>query len=536
MASRILLVPDKTDLQLSAGEADTVRLSITNAGPVVDAFELTISSIDPSWYTLTPTSLSLFPQDEAEATLVLHPPAGAAILAGSYAFEVVATSHDAPTEQSRVSISLTLAAVSELTIDIEPQRIIARKGLFTLTLNNEGNIERKVVLRPSDPEERLSFVFGEAEATSISKAPRPRLDNTEPTRVITTPDAPTVANDVSIGRSVGEQAPLASRLPADYTPPNSDAAQGYLEMSIPPSTQVQIPVTVTPAKRVWFGPELSLRFEIAATPPGVEWEAYQAKRVAGELVYTPIFSWWSKLPVILRRALMIAFPLLLLALLLFLLLRPTNQPTLPQVDAQATQTAIAQVNVSATLTALAQAGNNGGGGGTPTAVGSGGPGGTPTSALGPMRIIKFDWATAADGSLAATWEVTNAVTVTLNDKIEPLIGTEPVDTSSDRSLTLVADNGKQTVSRSLGVLLLKPPEITTFAANPPEITTGTGTVLSWETQHATDLTLDGNPVDGPKGSVSLQPTQTQQHTLVAKNDFGQVQSTTTITVTVPPTP
>jgi hypothetical protein len=153
-----------------------------------------------------------------------------------------------------------------------------------------------------------------------------------------------------------------------------------------------------------------------------------------------------------------------------------------------------------------------------------------------MRIMKFDWATTGDGSLAATWEVTNALTVTLNDKVEPLIGTAPVDTSSDRSLTLLADNGKQTVSRSLGVLLLKPPEITKFAADPPETTAGTGTVLSWETQHATDLTLDGNRVNGPKGSVSLLPTQTQQHMLIAKNDFGQVQSSMTITVTVPPTP
>src|SRR6266566_197869 len=185
MASRILLAPDKTELELSAGESDTVHLAITNAGPIVDAFELNVVNIDPSWYTLTPTSISLFPQDEAEATLELHPPPGATILAGTYTFEVVATSHDAPTEQSRVSFTLSLAAVGDLTMDIEPQRIIARKGVFTLTLSNEGNTERKVVLRPTDPEERLSFTFGEAQATPIAKKPRPRLDDTAPTAVIT---------------------------------------------------------------------------------------------------------------------------------------------------------------------------------------------------------------------------------------------------------------------------------------------------------------------------------------------------------------
>src|SRR5205823_142906 len=162
-----------------------------------------------------------FPQDEADASLALHPPPQAAILAGMYTFEVVATSHDTPTEQSRVPLSLSLAAVGDLLMDIEPQRIISRKGVFTLTLNNEGNSERQVVLRPTDPEERLSFVFGEAQAISISKKPTPHLDDTAPTTIMTSHDAPTVAMDVAVGRAVGEQTSLASRLPTEYTAPNS---------------------------------------------------------------------------------------------------------------------------------------------------------------------------------------------------------------------------------------------------------------------------------------------------------------------------
>src|SRR5205823_2938024 len=158
---------------------------------------------------------------------------------------------------------------------------ISRKGVFTLTLNNEGNSERQDVLRPTDPEERLSFVFGEAQAIPVSKKPALPPDDTSPTTIMTSPDAPTVAMDVAVGRAVGEQPSLASRLPTEYTAPNSDAAQGFLEMTIPAATRVEIPMTVTPTKRIWFGNEMSLRFEVAATPPGVEWEAYQAKRVAG---------------------------------------------------------------------------------------------------------------------------------------------------------------------------------------------------------------------------------------------------------------
>jgi hypothetical protein len=154
--------------------------------------------------------------------------------------------------------------------------------------------------------------------------------------------------------------------------------------------------------------------------------------------------------------------------------------------------------------------------------------------LGPLRILKFDWATQNDGVLAVTWEVTNALTVTLNSEIVPLLGTRPVDSSSDRAMTLTATNGKDTASRSLGVLLLRPPEITVFKAEPPQVRPGEGVVLSWEVLRADELFLDGNRVSGPNGSVSLQPQQPEQHTLVARNNFGQSQTTVNINVVPQP--
>jgi hypothetical protein len=268
----------------------------------------------------------------------------------------------------------------------------------------------------------------------------------------------------------------------------------------------------------------------------------------GELVYTPIFSWWSKIPLVLRRLIPIIFALLLLGLLLYLLLRPTDQPPINTVDAGATQTALALSN-SATQTALALAG-----GGDPnisatlTAIAAAN---APSVAatltaqaaanngqgnLGPLRILKFDWATEGEDALAVTWEVTNALTVTLNTDVVPLLGTRPVDSSTDRSMTLTATNGKDTASRSLGVLLLRPPEIVVFKAEPAEVRAGEGVVVSWEVLRADEILLDGNPVSGPNGSVSLQPQQPEQHTLVARNNFGQAQSTVVINVIPPPPP
>lgn len=537
MASRIALVPEQTDLQLASGESVGIVFSVTNAGPVVDAFTFTMQNVDIGWYTLSPGQISLFPGDEADVNLQIHPPPGVA-LAGTYAFQLLATSIDSPTDFATANIILTVSAESELDVVLEPQRVVGRKGAFALTITNEGNVKRDVVLRPSDADEKLAFVFGEVNSTPIPKGGR-RTD----------PNAPTQQMDVATGTAVGETL-ISSRLDTELTPPSADAPQGALAFTIPPSSTVQVPFTVAPAKRIWFGPEQNLRFEVAATPPGVEWEAYQARRVMGELVYNPVFSWWSKMPAILRRLLAILFPLLLLALLLYLLFRPQDKPVVPDTpDVSATATALALLNgdggASATLTALAslnapdvaatltaQAGEAPDVSATLTAQAIANANGQSTG--GPLRILKFDWTTADNGLLAVTWEVTNALTVTLNSDIVGLTGVRTVDSTTDRSLTLIASNGKETASRSLGVLLLKPPEIKTFKAEPAQVNQGQGVVLSWEVLRGDEILLDGNKVNGPNGSVSLLPQTSEQHTLVAKNTFGEVESTVQITVVPPP--
>ena len=83
MVARIGLETDTTELTLSAGETATLALTASNEGHVVDAFIFTVSALDPGWYSLTPTEVSLFPQTQGRASLILHPPPGAA-LAGDY--------------------------------------------------------------------------------------------------------------------------------------------------------------------------------------------------------------------------------------------------------------------------------------------------------------------------------------------------------------------------------------------------------------------------------------------------------------------
>src|SRR5690349_3902278 len=132
MAGRIGLTLDNNDLTLAVGERALITCMVTNQGDVVDAFTLAIPALGPDWYTLTPGQVSLFPQTQALVMLEIHPPAGGTTLAGDYPFQLVVASRDQPGERMELTITQHIAAVSELAVGLEPQRIVARQGKFQL--------------------------------------------------------------------------------------------------------------------------------------------------------------------------------------------------------------------------------------------------------------------------------------------------------------------------------------------------------------------------------------------------------------------
>jgi peptidoglycan-associated lipoprotein len=75
----------------------------------------------------------------------------------------------------------------------------------------------------------------------------------------------------------------------------------------------------------------------------------------------------------------------------------------------------------------------------------------------------------------------------------------------------------------------------TLSADPDTIQPGQSSTLTWQTQNATDVTLDGNKVD-PNGSRRVSPTQSTTYRLAAKGAGGTQEATTRVTVTPPPPP
>src|SRR5580704_14946137 len=76
----------------------------------------------------------------------------------------------------------------------------------------------------------------------------------------------------------------------------------------------------------------------------------------------------------------------------------------------------------------------------------------------------------------------------------------------------------------------------TLSANPSSIQRGQSSTLTWSTENATDVALDGNKVD-PSGSQTVSPTETTTYHLTAKGAGGTQEATAQVSVATPtPTP
>jgi peptidoglycan-associated lipoprotein len=75
-----------------------------------------------------------------------------------------------------------------------------------------------------------------------------------------------------------------------------------------------------------------------------------------------------------------------------------------------------------------------------------------------------------------------------------------------------------------------------LTANPATIQQGQTTTLSWTTQNATEVTLEGIGRVGPSGSQSVTPRTSTTYRLMAHGAGGMQESTARVTVTAAPPP
>jgi len=120
----------------------------------------------------------------------------------------------------------------------------------------------------------------------------------------------------------------------------------------------------------------------------------------------------------------------------------------------------------------------------------------------------------------------------------PLTGSRTVYPTTTTTYTLEAGNEAGSITDTVTVTVspLPLPVINSFTADPPSITAGDSSELSWSVSGATEVTID--PLTGPfglaEGTRTVSPTTTTTYTLEASNEAGTITATfEVVVITIP---
>ena len=160
----VRLTPSEVRIAPGGDPVDLVA-EVRNAGTTVDQYKIEIENLDPSWYTIIISAVALFPGNNAQIPIRLHPPRASNTLAGMYSFVVRARSQANPTLTGSARGTLEVTPYTVFKAELKPRRVTGRKGNYRLTLANEGNDEVQVELAGKDPDGTLNYDYKDSTPT-----------------------------------------------------------------------------------------------------------------------------------------------------------------------------------------------------------------------------------------------------------------------------------------------------------------------------------------------------------------------------------
>ena len=144
---------------LEPGARTEIVATIQNTGDVVEVFSIEIGGIEPDWYSLSVSSVSLFPGDKEEIHIAFTPPLATASKAGAYNVYVKASSKRDPTVMNSAKATLEIGSVASYELAISPKKARSRKGSYQVAVTNTGNATNTYKLEARDASEDCIYEF-----------------------------------------------------------------------------------------------------------------------------------------------------------------------------------------------------------------------------------------------------------------------------------------------------------------------------------------------------------------------------------------
>jgi beta-lactam-binding protein with PASTA domain len=346
-------IPLPVEVSVPAGGRSMLVATVRNQSGIVDNFDLSLEGVPDAWWTITPKTVYLVPFGrgagyEQEVEIALHPPRSPQALAQPWPLLVVATSRAHQVAVATAHATLVIEPYWEVDAAVAPAQAAGRLGArYQALVRNRANAPVEVALSLSDDEQVMRFERGERIVTGAAVrgallpgagrfAKRMRLGQTLRTAMPHEHLDPTggggggglgaklLAPEKSAARQAirkrerdarrhaGERAQGAMAAP-ESDPELTGAGQRF---TLQAGETQALRFIARPDKQVLFRGQLR-RFTLAASATGEELAPVQRQAVLRQRPWLP---WW----------LLLLVPLIVLGIVLYLLLRPTDV-TVPRV-------------------------------------------------------------------------------------------------------------------------------------------------------------------------------------------------------------
>jgi hypothetical protein len=183
MSENPIITLSESTIEVIPGKTTEIQATIKNASGNFDSYAITVGGIDPGWYTLSFTNVSLSAGQSSKFTLTIKPPLISSGEAKSYKVHLRVTSTRDSSVQTTVIIEMPVGSSLNYDLLLTPAKPKRHQGSFTLNITNNGDKPVNYSIEGKDPLNACRFQIkqksihvnpGDTAQISLSVEPKDR--------------------------------------------------------------------------------------------------------------------------------------------------------------------------------------------------------------------------------------------------------------------------------------------------------------------------------------------------------------------------
>ncbi len=164
---RIGVLMESIQFSVAPGSSAKIPIVLHNQGLVDDSFKLSVEGVPVGWVSTASPVTRIPAGEQKEVSLTIQPARDPQSKAGRYSFKLIVSSQEAADQSVSVNCTLTVAAFSRFSCEVEPPQVEAGQPARVM-VTNQGNVQEAYTLTWQSDNDALEF---EPAATQEMRVP-----------------------------------------------------------------------------------------------------------------------------------------------------------------------------------------------------------------------------------------------------------------------------------------------------------------------------------------------------------------------------